>query len=127
MKQEDVAGKIVLELVKAGIIQERDDWAVYNYLMQAYAAGFNEGNSRVTRTQPVSQYNAKGELIAVYPTIRQTAKEVGVDESSIKRALSGRYKTVKGFSFKYVNVKKPTSSSKTKTIGGASPKPNRQK
>jgi hypothetical protein len=116
MKQEDVAGKIVLELVNEGIIQERDDWIVYNYLMQAYAAGFNEGNRRITRPQPVSQFNSKGELVALYPTIRKAAKGVGVNESSIKRALSGRYKTVKGFTFKYTNVKKPISSG-TQTIG----------
>jgi hypothetical protein len=115
MEQEQVAGKLVAELWLSGIIEEDDQMLYYNYFMMAYAAGFDAGRLRVrgNRRRPVAQYTADGKLVEIHKSIRDASKKIKMNESTIKRNLSGKYKTAGGYVWKYVNDSKPTSQEQT--------------
>lgn len=113
MKQEEVAGKILVELSELEIVTEKDEWTVYNYLMQAYAAGYNEGKVQRNHRKRIAQYDKDGDLVRVHESQRAAANFVNANISNIRRALTGRTKTCKGFKWEYVNKVKPTSSDET--------------
>ena len=86
MLQEEIAGKILVELMELGIVNEDNEILVYNYLMQAYAAGHDDCRS-THKSVRVAQYDFKGKLIAIYPSIKSAAKEMKVSPSAIGHAI----------------------------------------
>lgn len=63
----------------------------------AYAE--NHANS-----ETVSQYNKNGELIDVYGSVNEAARQLGIDYSNIAKGARGERKTVGGFIWKYENL-----------------------
>ena len=51
--------------------------------------------------KPCLQYSLSGELIKEYRSIREAARETGVDHITITRACKGRYKTSGGYIWKF--------------------------
>lgn len=73
-------------------------------------ANFGTKNVRVAKanrnhvalSKPVVQYSKAGELIEVYPSVREAARKLGLNQSCISAAARGKQKTYKGFTWKYV-------------------------
>ena len=110
MKQDDVAGKILMELINLEIVDQKDEWTVYTYLQQAYAAGHDEALSQRSLMKKVAQYDLDGNLIDLYESQKKAAHVMQVNVATMRKALIGINKTCKGFIWKYVDVTKVTSS-----------------
>lgn len=117
MKQDDTAGKILLELLERGVITEENEYTVFTYLQQAYASGYDEGRLQTKHRRPVGRYSSDGKLIKTYPSISAAARAFGVDKTAISKAVNGRATKIAGYNWKFINIKDPTSASKTTTVG----------
>lgn len=62
------------------------------------AAGM--ARSSILRGKPVSQYDTKGKLVAVFDTIAEGARKAGVHPGDISAVLSGRQRSAGGFIWK---------------------------
>lgn len=56
---------------------------------------------------PVCQYTLKGELVRTYDTIKQAAEVMGGHRGNIIAACEGRYRTTRGFQWRYLNDDPP--------------------
>lgn len=69
-----------------------------------------ENNNHGTRTErsakalskPVGQYTRDGELVKIWPSVREAEREAGFRHSTISQAANGKYKHGYGFIWKYV-------------------------
>lgn len=63
----------------------------------------NNRGSKLMPVREVCQYDFNGNLIKVYPSIRQAVRETGIDHSTISRCCSGdrNAKTAGGYIWKY--------------------------
>lgn len=113
MKQETVAGKILSELLEQGIATKNNEWILYNYLMQAYAAGVDEGRLQYAKRVPVAQYSIEGSLLKVWDSMTVAARYYGITKHGISKVCRGKTRTAAGFRWKYVNIKDPTSAEPT--------------
>lgn len=138
MKQEKVAGKILVELLMENIIEEKDEWTVYNYLMQAYAAGYVEGSKKRSNKRPVAQYSLDGKLIEIFDSAAEAARRTKVQHSDIcKAAVDKPYNakgwkihTAGGFKWRYVNIKDGKTADSSEgdgTVGGQRGEPSGQR
>jgi len=111
MKQETVAGKILLELLEHDIIQDEHQEIVYNYLLQAYAAGHNAGRQLRTFSRPVAQLTLKGDLIDIFDSVQNAVRATGLNKSNIANCARGRKGclTAGGFRWRYINSTEPIS------------------
>jgi hypothetical protein len=116
VKQEDVAGKILIELMELGIVKESQEEMVYTYLCQAYAAGWVEGSMQYHKRKPVGQYSLEGKLLKIWESSYMAARHFDLDKTSISKAALGKTETCAGFRWRYINVKDPNAS-KIQTIG----------
>ena len=107
MQQEKVAGKKVLELLTEGIITEDNEWTVYNYLMQAYAAGNESARGFRSFHRPIAQFSLKGELLEIYDSVQEAVRATGLNKSNVANCARGRKGclTAGGFKWKYINKK----------------------
>ena len=123
VKQDDVAGKILMELCELGIATKDNEWILYNYLAQAYAAGWDYCRYDLrAKKQPVTQKTKDGKVVKVHASILSASREVDVNVATIGRALRGKLKTAAGYTWEYTNKKKPTSSkTETQTVGSSKP------
>jgi hypothetical protein len=111
MKQEDVAGKILAELLELKIANTENDWILYHFLMQTYAAGYDSARFERTNQRAVVQYSLDGEFIDVFDSASQAQRKTGIDHSDIIKCAKGKRQTAgKIFQWKYVNERDPTSS-----------------
>jgi hypothetical protein len=117
MKQDNVAGKILAELIEAGIISEKHEWTVYNYLQQAYAAGHDIGRKLRSYHRAVAQFDSNGDLINVFDSVADAVRATGFNKSNIANCARGRKgcDTVGGFRWQYADLMKPTSFEKLLT------------
>lgn len=77
----------------------------------SYNNSYGEGAIRRSVTQtnrkdlskPVGQYAKEGELIKIYPSIGEAARQMGVDRSCIGKCCIGKYKTIAGHIWKFIN------------------------
>jgi len=117
MKQENVAGKILVELLNQKIISEDDEFTVHDYLMQAYAAGYNYGRLQTGRRQPVAQYDTKGNLIKIWDSASEAGSALKIPRGSISDVANGRISknrknpklTAGGYMWRKVNLKNPNA------------------
>jgi hypothetical protein len=128
MKQETVAGKILVELLERGIVNQEQEWIVYNYLEQAYAAGHDAGRKLRSFTKPVAQFDSKGDLINIHDSVADAVRATGLNKSNIANCARGRKgcDTAGGFRWQYVHLMKPTSF-ETQTVGSTKTKSDPQK
>lgn len=112
MKQEVTAGKILVELLDAGIVDEEHEWIVYTYLIQAWAVGYDAGSKSRSNQKPVVQYRIDGQLVDVFDSAAAAARKTKIGHSEIARCASGKRgaKTAGGYIWKYINIHDPTSS-----------------
>jgi len=113
MTQDDAAGKALLSMLKQHILEKKDAEATYNYLYQLWGVGWEEGRCLRGKRRSVTQYDKKGNLIKIFPTILSAANKMNLDVATIGRALSGKLKTAGGYRWEYTNKTKATSSAKT--------------
>lgn len=68
----------------------------------------NKG-SKLMPVREVCQYDFNGNLIKVYPSIRQAVRETGIDHSTISRCCSGdrNAKTAGGYIWEYAKCSQP--------------------
>ena len=116
MNQDAAAGKILLELLKLEIANEDNEQILYNYLVQAYGAGYDVGRKEHMCKKPVGQYTLDGKLIKIWNSSKTIYMKMGMSKNSISRALTGQNKTCVGYRWKYVNSITPSSTEET--IGG---------
>ena len=132
MKQDDVAGKILIELLELKVIEEKDEQVVYEYLERAYAAGHDYGRSQIKHRQPVAQYDTNGTLLRIWDSASVAGKSLRISSGSISDvvngAIRGKRKTPKltagGFMWRKVNGKLPIGVEEK--IGSIQVKSNRQ-
>lgn len=117
MKQEDVAGKILAELKSLEIVNDSNDWIVYNFLKQAYAAGFDRGRQQNSKRKPIARLDDEGNILQVYESQKAAAHDMKLDVSTIRRALTGVFLHAGGFRWGYVNDSNVSSSQQEETIG----------
>ena len=103
-----MAGKILVELMTEGVVDEDHEWMVYNYLMQAYAAGYIKGSKARSNKRPVAQLTMEGKLIEIFDSAAEAARKTSVGHAEICKVATGKrhYNTAGGFKWTYVNVKK---------------------
>lgn len=53
-------------------------------------------------SKKVYQYTLDGELVAIWPSTKEAAKELKLDSSSIAHCCRGEFKTYKGYKWSYV-------------------------
>jgi hypothetical protein len=131
MKQEKVAGKILVELLGEGIVSEEHEEIVYQYLMQAYAAGWLEGTKQRSNKKQVIQLSLEGKPICIYDSTLVAERRTGIANQAISLAAtsktkSNEHRTAGGYRWAYVDHSKPTSS-ETQTIGTSQSKPKHPK
>ncbi len=65
---------------------------------------FGTRNERMTKakSKPIKQYTHDDELIKVWPSASEAERQAGFGRSNICKAANGKYKTHKGFIWKYV-------------------------
>jgi len=114
MKQEVIAGRLFAELMDLGIVNEDNEWEVYNRLMQAYSAGFDAGKKAHSFQKAIVQCTTEGKIIEIYESAAEASRKTGVDPSDIGRCAAGKRKakTAGGFVWKFVNLKDSTASEK---------------
>lgn len=54
-------------------------------------------------SKPVAQYDLKGNLLNIYPSVKDAAKKINYSQGTLAMAAEGKRKTAKGFVWKYVN------------------------
>lgn len=84
--------------------------------------GYLIGRITPTRTKSIKVYNLKGELLNVFPSINETARQLKIRNTSVIRCLSGESYQTKGYIFKYLTdeseviLKETTKSGKLKGV-----------
>jgi len=68
---------------------------------QTLKLGYKNGTIKFTRTRKIDVYLENGDYQYSFDYIRQAAKYLKLDPSSIHRVLSGIYKQANGYQFKY--------------------------
>lgn len=127
MKQDTVAGKILIDLTELGIATEDNEWILYNYLMQAYATGFDGARLQSTYQKPVAQYNLEGRMIGIFDNAAVASRKTGTDHSDIIKCTKGKAHTAGGFKWESINLTKPSSGIETIASVKLSPKPPQPK
>ncbi len=107
MKQEVVAQKILAELLKRGIIKKEDEIITWEYLIQAYAAGYDEGNHIRPKKRSVTQLSKAGKVIRLHRSIKEASIEMELNVATIGRALRGDLQTAGGYRWEYTDKVKP--------------------
>jgi len=105
MIQKDVAFKITEELISLGVCKREDEYIMYAYILQSYAAGHNEGRAHKSKRRPVLQSTKGGRPIKVHESVKVAANMVGMNVASIGRALSGKFKLAGGYKWSYIDGK----------------------
>lgn len=116
MNQEDVAGKILIDLIERGFVEEKNEVEVHTYLLQAYAAGHDAG-VRSRKRKAVTQYTMEGEVVEIHLDIYEAAKKVRRGVKSIQKAIREASAHCAGFRWAYVDEKDPNASEET--VGSA--------
>lgn len=62
---------------------------------------YRNGEISVSWTRKVCQYDKQGTLIKIWDSIREAAKELGINDKHIPSACSGKRRTVGGFMWRY--------------------------
>lgn len=60
-----------------------------------------EGKIKKAGCRPILVYDLKGNFIKEFPSVVETAKELGIHRSGVNSVLNGKYKQIKGNLFKY--------------------------
>lgn len=77
---------------------------VWFYKKDYYDGCFNDIDcSALKFNQPIVQYDINGRLIEKYSNIPDAAKVLGVNNYSIYRVAIGERKSIKGFTYKFLN------------------------
>lgn len=77
---------------------------VWFYKKDYYDGCFNDIDcSALKFNQPIVQYDINGQLIEKYSNIPDAAKVLGVNNYSIYRVAIGERKSIKGFTYKFLN------------------------
>ena len=125
MKQEKVAGKVLMEMLDRKIFDEMFDREVWYYLMMVFSAGFDEGRRFRANKKPVIQLSLTGDYINMFDSAAEAARSTGIQHSEIARCASGKKRdsgwgalTAGGFKWKYVNKEKDGKSDDSR-IGDA--------
>jgi hypothetical protein len=53
-------------------------------------------------SKKVAMYNLNGDLIKIYPAVMEAARDLKINDSSIRGVIYGKQKTCKGHTFKYI-------------------------
>lgn len=53
-------------------------------------------------SKKVAMYNLNGDLIKIYPAVMEAARDLKINDASIRGVIYGKQKTCKGHTFKYV-------------------------
>lgn len=72
-----------------------------------YNANYGTRNQRCMEKvikKPVKQISIKGNLITIFPAIKEAARSTGIDESQIIRVCKGRNQTAGGFKWEYAKL-----------------------
>ena len=134
MKQEIVAQKILQELLELEICTKENieiiiplefEDIIWDYLNQAYAAGYDEGRKRHSHRKPIAQYSVEGTLIKIWESSALASQHFGLDKTAVSKAALGKHETCAGFRWRFVNLTKPISAEET--IGSVKPKSIRPK
>jgi group I intron endonuclease len=56
-----------------------------------------------TKEKPVSQFDKEGNILNMFDSAKKAAKYIGVHEINMRLHLGGKYKTCRGFIFKYIS------------------------
>jgi len=72
---------------------------LFPFLQTADRSGWKKNYSS---SKPVAQYDLKGNLINKYPSIREAARQVHIEDKAIIQVAKGKYKQWKGFVWKYL-------------------------
>lgn len=73
---------------------ENDTFPISPEILAKYKNGFSD------RRKSVKQYTKQGEYITTYPSIEETARNIGCSSRLINMAVHGKVKTAKGFIFR---------------------------
>ena len=60
-------------------------------------------NATLSKQKPVNQYDKEGNLINSFPSAKLAANYIGIHHNNMYDHLKGKYKTAKGYIFKYDN------------------------
>ena len=102
MNQAEVASRIIIELVEAGIITKENELPAYRYLEQAYAAGYDIGRNNNPLRKRVAQFTKDGNLVKIHDSVTMASREMSVTHKAISRAARESTNS-KGFKWKYVD------------------------
>lgn len=103
MKQKEVAGKILIELLELNIATEENEITLFTYLSQAYAAGYTEGALQHVKQRAVMKCKKDGTPIKIYESSAIAARKNNIARQSITRVCRGKYKHAGGFFWIYVD------------------------
>jgi len=111
MKQDKVAGEVLLELMELGVVHDDHQEIVFERLQRVYAAGHNSGRQLRSNHRAVAQYSWKGELLDVFDSVQNAVRKTRLNKSNIANCARGRKgcDTCGGFRWQYVDLTEPTS------------------
>jgi len=101
MDQEQVASKLLLQLIDEGIISGEAQEIIWTYLTYAYAAGYNEGSMSRSHKKPIIQLLKDGTPIKIFNSAAEAARKTKIQHSDISKAATGKAHTAGGYKWKY--------------------------
>jgi len=106
MHPDKVIEKLTDELIQLLKLPKAYTPHIIRYAQMLYAAGLDKGrSSEPHHCRKVKQYSRSGQYIKTHDSVRAAARSVKGDQSFITQACKGKYKTAKGYVWKYANPK----------------------
>lgn len=131
MKQEQAAGKVLVELIGTGTLDEKHEFItysyeeheliVYNYLMQVYAVGYDTGTKARSNKKQIAQLTLERKLIDIFESAAEASRRTKVQHSDISKCAIGKLNHAGGYLWEYIDTKNPISC-ETETIKSYRPK-----
>ncbi|WP_304610373.1 NUMOD4 domain-containing protein [Muribaculum intestinale] len=85
------------------------EWCTHEYNCAYGTARYRIGKAHINHpkmSKRVAQQNPEGELIRVFPSIREACRKLGINNGNLTEALKGKRRTCGGYVWKYINYKK---------------------
>lgn len=85
------------------------EWCTHEYNCAYGTARYRIGKAHINHpkmSKRVAQHNPEGELIRVFPSIREACRKLGINNGNLTEVLKGKRRTCGGYVWKYINYKK---------------------
>lgn len=86
------------------VIRVKNFWAIRNQVTYKSENSMHACYALYKGVKAVAQYDMSGKLLNIFPSRREAARQLDIDDSGISQAISGAIRTYKGYIWKDVQV-----------------------